>query len=1054
MRNPRLHPAVSGRSSVRPPQAVDIPHLLRSSGTLAERLAAQDRRRRGELAPDEASRAVGAVRLAAWRDRLTVEGRDYLLPRLRASGVRLSEALAACTPHSGFACSETPWLEPFLDGLAAADGHEPPTSDDLSDVPFGELVAAFADDGVRRVRRQDLWHRLAPRAKREARRDLARRVSNVLQWCLYADFHRFRDATHAANDDDAYRRFVFQMREPGRYNAFFNTYAGLARPLGSVLLNWTAHLEELLTRLEADRRLLGEALGYEPVLVSDIDMSISDPHNHGRGGAVLTFGSGHRLVYKPADNSLARLWQEGRQLLDCDRPSHYVLTRPGHSWHSFVPSVAMPDGNAEYQASLGKQMALATALGATDLHYENFVWDGQACHLVDFETVISPSPRLLRTGGDGAYRAALSRVLSSGLSTGALPGWAEGPGGELWNADALGWRQQQRPNFPRLQAINTGDMFIGSAAAATGAHADLADNVRAAPAALVQGLKAGWHQLEQHEKALQDLVDGLTDEAVRVVLRDTIFYVELTKQGYTPANCYDVLDRSLLFERLYRPFLDAPTKARWRLCEAEHEAMIRGDVPAFVTPADDVRLREVGATRASAVALPGTSPRKSARTNVRAIAGAADAQGGIAHSSFAVADWPKITTHPVKVPMPRGRPSRERLDVANTIVRHVASAAITAKDGSIALLGPFMHQSGRAQAMGVPPSTDTYMGITGLGLAAAAVNAVSPQAHARSLAVRVADALAAAAGELVSVDMANRCGAFTGPAGVCFALAKMADLLQEPSYKDQAVVTYLQVVRRDAGPEPELDVISGVAGALLVGAYLRGPVGRPDLDAHLLGLVRELVSYSVRTAPDRAHWTTGGVPGGVSGFAHGVAGIAASLAVAHRLGVKENADLIRSALLYEKSAYVASAGGWPAAGWSAKPGQIAQNVWCYGAGGVLVAASVAAQAGVVDEELLELAGGAATDARPEASGLCHGAGGMALLELHAGRLLDDPGLRASGLSRLERLASDVSCGRPLQLEPTPVIEHAHGLMTGATGVALALCAPELGPTAEALLAIA
>lgn len=1040
---------------MRPQQTIDVGHLLRSSGTLSERLAVPVRRRRNAQPPDDAAQAVCALRLATWRERLTVDGRDFLLPRLRASGISLSQAVAACSPNLEFECHNTEWLGPFLAALAAADGCEAAPSTKLADVPFGELVAPFADAGIRLVARQDLWRYLSPKARASARQHLGVCVSTILQWCLYADFHTFRTALPATERQAVYERYVAEAQAPGRFNAFFNTYAGLARPVGTLLLNWAVHLEELLGRLDADRSLLRTTLGVTSVVVSDIDMTISDPHNYGRVGAILTLATGCRIVYKPAENRLSHLWLSARKLVDDAPQTEFVLTRPGYSWHSYVSPAAQPDDSRDYGGSLGRQLALAAMLGATDLHYENFVWDGSGFHLVDFETVVSPSPRLVRKGGDEAYRSALSRVLSSVLATGALPGWAEGPGGELWNADALGWRQQQSPDFPRLKHVNTDEMVIGSGNSIEADATGLAENIRSSPDSLIEGLKSGWRNLEQRVGELRDLVACLGEEDVRAVLRDTIYYVELTKQGYAPRYSFDVLDRSLLFERLYRPFLDAPTPARWRLCEAEHDAMIRGDVPAFFTRADRLRLREAGASAVSAVALPGSSPRTHALRNVRSSRGASDVQADITRTSFAVADWPSVTTYATQLPSPAlvGR-GNKRLAAAEAICTHIARAAITGRDGSIALLGPYMHQSGKAQAMGVPPVIDTYMGIAGLGLAAAALNAVSPRSSARDIALRVADSLASAAGEFTSGDKANRCGAFTGPAGVCYALLKLAELLQEPPYMDHAANTYLRVVRRNAGIEPELDVVSGVAGALLVGTALRSASGREDLDAHLRGLVEELVAHAVTSAPGMTHWSTMGVSGGVSGFAHGVAGISAALTASQRLGVSDQAALIGSALNYERAAFVPDRRGWPAVGLTAQPGQVAHDVWCYGAGGILSAAACAAEAGVHEGgELLALARSASLASRPVASGLCHGAAGLGLLELHAGRLLADRAARDSGLERLQRLAEDVLSGRPLFLEPSPVLHHSHGLMTGATGVAFALCAPDLGASAEALLAV-
>jgi type 2 lantibiotic biosynthesis protein LanM len=1047
---------------------IDIAHIARRSATLPERLVAA--REHGLAQPYSAdAEAVIRHRMAAWARRLTRDSRPYLADRLRSDNASLSLAAAACSPELPLAEGSAPaWLAPFLAGVERLAAGEIDLAARASGTPFADILTAFVPDAERLLLGEgdDIarsWHGLPDEARRSAREHLVSRLSAVAQWCLYA---RFDAARHETPTESAYERFV--NAAPEWAYEFFHTFAGLARPFGHVMTFWAQSMAELLRRWADDRAEISRFLDApDDIAISAFEAFPSDPHNHGRGVVVIVLSSGHRIVYKPTPGRLSSLWADAVALTIGSATNELVLLDKGeYAWHRYLPSCRpVVDALPADLRRLGEMLALATALGTTDLHYENFIVTSSGPQLVDHETTLSPAPRAPRVL-PAAERAAARASFASVLATGALPNWAPGPMGEIWNANAFGWQQGEKHSavFPFLTHPNAGQMRISTDHAERGAdrgRLQSADGLRAHARELGRGFRDGWRTIAPARSELSHLVEEASGATARVMLRDTRFYAELLGQGHMPRYCHDVLDRSLLFEHLHRAILDAqPASDRWQLCRAEHDALIRADIPCFITAVDGVEAREAATSRKRGVRLRAASPALHAARNLRSLT-VRNAERNVAliHSAFDAAAWPGVSSHTVT---PRRRTVggcdgwRARRALAADVFSAIRVSAFTGRnDHSIALIGASLEQTGRGQRVGVCASSDTYAGIAGLGLLAAVLHRCVPHRRHLDTALRVADTMSITASDLASDARGQRFGAFAGAPGVAFILLKLGELLGAPHYIDLAAD--LMAAAYEVPEDSDLDVMSGVAGACLVTAALiqHAPHRAADLMPALAHGGAELRSRACLSVNGReCTWPTMGQTGGVSGFSHGIAGIAAALARLHTVNAGSYTDLTQMALAREDAFFLPSAGGWPTTGGDGS-GPIVTDAWCYGAAGVLLSISEVVSTGVhVCADMRDRATRAACAARPATDGLCHGEAGVALALLRSARLLGDSELALAGTRRLDMLGSRHANGGGLRVEPVEAIEHASGLMCGASGIAFAAIAPEAGPEAVDVIGIA
>jgi lantibiotic modifying enzyme len=193
--------------------------------------------------------------------------------------------------------------------------------------------------------------------------------------------------------------------------------------------------------------------------------------------------------------------------------------------------------------------------------------------------------------------------------------------------------------------------------------------------------------------------------------------------------------------------------------------------------------------------------------------------------------------------------------------------------------------------------------------------------------------------------------------------------------------------------------------------------------------------------------------GGVSGFAHGVAGIAAALARLHSAQVDGCITLAEMALAREDTFFMPATGGWPITHRGGSE-PIITDAWCYGAARVLLALGEAAAAGAKSSsDMCKRAVRAACGARPTTDGLCHGEAGVALALMRSGHLFSNDELVVAGMHRLDALARRHLDGVGIRVEPVETLEHAGGLMCGATGIAFAAITPEAGSEAVDLIGV-
>ncbi|MEU4442926.1 type 2 lanthipeptide synthetase LanM family protein [Actinosynnema sp. NPDC023926] len=707
---------------------------------------------------------------------------------------------------------------------------------------------------------------LDPRLDADFTRALGRRLARIAARTLVLELNLERVGGRLAGDTprERFADFVRHVDLP----ALFARYPVLARLLGQTCLHAVDAHRELLDRFALDRPEIVRTLldGRDPGPLARVETGRGDPHARGRSVAVLTFADGRRVVYKPRPVALHQAfadlvtWFDGHTGLGLRLPR--ALARPEHGWLEFVahrPCADVTEVGRFYQR-LGALIALLYAVDGTDMHYENLIAAADQPVLVDVETLFHPT---VDVPADPAVRA-LARSVHR---TAVLPRVLLGEHGAL-DVGGMGGDHGERPPSDGVAWLHPGTdrmRLVRRPAPLPPAHnRPVVDGREAEPAdyqgALLAGFRIGYDALYDHRAELlgpDGLLHAFADLPVRFVPRMTQLYATLLDESTHPdaLGCasarQDVLD--LLWDGV------VADEVLHALVPHELRDVWAGDVPLFTSRPGS---RDVWTSTGQR--LPDLLPA-SALDAVTAKVAALDEVDKHDQQwliSAGLASRPRPVDHRtgrgVSAPVEAGVPDPQRLLVAACGIADEVLAHATTADGRVNWVGLELVDD-RHWAV-APMGAGLSNGYTGVALFLAQLGELTGAARYTGFA---RDALAPIPGLLAAfardAEMAAAVGsgAFHGLGGICYALARLANLLGDSEITDWlgAALDVATAVSA-AGDEPA-NVVEGRAGGLAAMRSVRAESGLPAASA------------LARAHADRLLTAT---PGG-DGFARGRAGV-------------------------------------------------------------------------------------------------------------------------------------------------------------------------------------
>ncbi len=923
-----------------------------------------------------------------------------------------------------------------------------PEAREADSVPFAHLLTPWREHARRRLTAlaPHAATLLAPPARRAAERHLLEQLSAVAAAALYEEFASFRGAhgvireTPDEESDRLYRAFVETM---GGSNlaTWLARYPVLAKHWCLLSWQWSEGMAELVQRLAADLPALAGELGTGRPLgsVTALKPGRSDRHEGGRQVALLRFGDGFEVVYKPRDVSLEAAWSRFcqwlcREGLRWAPPAPTVLARPGYGWVERVRCGEVPDGR-DYARRAGALVFLAWLLGGADLHEDNIIGTADGPALVDAEVLLQPA------------RADLNAVATSIVGTGLLTFPFVSSSGELVDAGGLVGVPRPSPPHRQWERVNRDAMqpVMRPSPPGGGSNLPRVNGVPMRPTSWAQEFEEGFIEAYRFCQGRRDdlLAPGgplqcFQSAAPRVVFRPTESYVRVQRALLAPAYQRRGVERSIALDALNGLFAASAHRPRlWPLAAAERAALEQLDVPRFTLPATATTL-----VAPSGEPIPQVVESSGWESLGKRLRSLDDTQ--LAEQSRLL----RICALTQPLADERAGATAQEEAVARAAWRDELLAAATACAAEIEQV--LFHDSSKPdlrQWRDLNPR-DLYHGLPGLALFFAALHLATgePHWHGRALATWRAMLPLAVEGE-------PALGACEGLGGRLYALAVLARWLGDEEAKAAAHHHVAALTPHAIAHDEKLDVAGGAAGAvlgLLAAFQLLG-------DTRALEVARRCGQHLLDRQRTDGGWAA--AERAAPGFAHGAAGIACALArLARVTGDPHLENAARRGFTFEHSLYDERRQGWavPARATGGDTRHVSMHAWCNGAPGVALALATSGLPPARDSKGLEAALTATRAAAvPGLDHLCCGSLGIIDVLLTCGQRLGREslmrGATARGVVVLRRAAGSGGFAIPRGGKGDGVrLGLFHGL-AGAGYLALRLACPLLLPSLLASL---
>ena len=862
---------------------------------------------------------LAARRLAAWC-RACASG-DWSLfgRRLERDGMAFAPVLARLAAVRRTSAALPSWIEDAVWVEAALQDTRgdvaPPSAPGNADpCAFEELFTSVVAQADTR-----LWSGLDARvgdnlnddARASLRLALLRELSSLGTPALYERFAKARTAgspQHDAaglaqhNGTARYDGFVAEM-QAGGWRRLFEDKPVLLRLFATVTRQWIDTSREMVLRLDADLAVIRRDIFHSGNAgrVAGFEGNLSDPHNHGRSVRIVSFEDGVRVVYKPKDLRLDAAWHTLVERLNGTQApialkAVRAIAQDGYGWTEFIDHAACADaeGFARFFRRAGAWLALFHCFAATDMHQENMIACGDHPVPIDLEMILQAGAeeRGAEAPEELAFAAAAEIVSNSVTAVGLLPAYGRSPDNIVFAVGGMTaeWNSKTEIIWDK---INSDAMRPAKSNQATKTSPNLphVDGRSARFGDYVDDFVSGFEQyasfLSRYGRQAKQggLFEGFAGVPVRNVIRATRFYYMLLQRLRNHKAMDDGVIWSAQADFIARlSDWQSERNPLWPLQRAERAALLALNVPHFVSPSDGHDIADANGSSVH-IALPSGLDRARLRLenfDEREIAWQIEVvrenTNSIPRSAKPKAAELQETARQDSIIAP----TKETFTAeADRIAAELSHYAIR-RGPSVAWIGlDWLGDSEFSQLVCLGP--DLYNGVCGIGVFLAAHTAVTGNKASAELAYA---GLAQLRNNLKSRNAARLArslgvGGAVGLGSVVYALAVMAQCLQDDALLADARQASQLFTDDLIAADKQLDVVSGSAGAILSLLRLYRDTRSDDVLRRAEKCGRHLLDQPRLGPQGRRSWVgQGSGPRALNGLSHGAAGFAYALAVA------------------------------------------------------------------------------------------------------------------------------------------------------------------------------
>ncbi|AOY80876.1 type 2 lanthipeptide synthetase LanM family protein [Moorena producens JHB] len=860
-------------------------------------------------------------------------------------------------------------LQELIENTSASwltlEGEDNSLLDSQNTLPFEDFYLPFI-----RVGRSKLATRLSANSplvllSQEAyaalERSLLQQLVNLGTETLLFEFNTFREADPSAKQtipqesQIIYKTFLKNLLKDGGL-AFFTRYPVLGRLIATTIDLWVESTTEFIQRLQQDFSAIEFTFSDQQSLgnVQKIETSLSNHHHGRRSVLAITFSSGIKVVYKPKYLGLDVAFN---QLLDwCNHQEislsfklTKILNRQGYGWVEFIEHQPCENQAAvqRFYKRAGMLLSLLHVLGASSCDHQNVVASGEFPILIDGDLLMHPVEQSLNESEDWFNYSV--------LHTGFLPAWeGDTSSANAQDSSVLGNIWPKQINSSRdWKFINTDGMHLApnTVIIPAGTNVVILDGKTVSPNNYVEEIVTGfeeiYHLLTKNREMLlgeESPLSGLQSLQSRFMLRPTLTYGMVSKRSLSPQYLRNGADYSILIDFLSRHYLMAEENLDFKeLLGAETKSLQQLDIPYFTVScnsnalelASDQTIKHFFKTSSyqRLIAKIKSLDDQDLARQIKLIRGSFYAK--YAHlnknSNALQGNFFQLSSlNPEEL-------LEEAIEIGNSLV----ASAIHTGDGYNWIDLDYMFKANRYQIQLLDDSL--FTGRAGVSLFLAALGKITGEPEFKEVSLAALSPLrqslkkAQGNGSLLELRLDGiKLGSILGLmglGGIIYSLVKISQFLQEPALLEDAQQAAKLITADLIAADQKLDIIFGVAGAIMGLLTLYQETGEKALLDKAVACGNHLLSQRTDTAP-RAWKANNKTP--LTGFSHGAAGNSFSLL--HLYAATEDKAYLEGAkegIEYETSVFDTSVRNWPDFLSLEQSNKIDfRDAWCHGSTGI------------------------------------------------------------------------------------------------------------------------
>ncbi|QWU15999.1 type 2 lantibiotic biosynthesis protein LanM [Paenibacillus sophorae] len=853
---------------------------------------------------------------------------------------------------------------------------------------------------------------------------------------------RMEGSLKGSDGEERYIYFVEQyLGDSENFAGIFEVYPVLGRVLCERLVQLIEIHKTLVKHFLMDYETIEETFGFRSPRLTGVKGDLGDSHKKGRSVEIIETTAG-KLVYKPRSLAVDSHFTEIVAWVNASGVKHSlraakVLDREQYGWQEFIQYDDCID-EAQIQRFFyrqGMNVALLYAFRSVDFHNENLIAAGEYPILIDLETLFDNQIDLFQN--QNQLHITALELKNSVLSSMMLPVKFNHDQALDYDLSGIAGRGGQKSKRNKGYTISN----FGTDAMAFVETELVTKNKLNVPAIngqdiqifdykeyLLEGFRDTYRSIESHKFEFESLLNMFSKDEVRHVFRPTHVYGKFLEASTHPKYLQRGIDREGLFDYMWS--ITEWSELANVFVRSEINDLVVHDIPYFTFLVGGKHLYNSAGKeyrdfyKESSLAL--------TKSRIRSFS-EADRLKQERYISLSLATlidnvWNGISEQPAELPTPV-----HLRDEIVTIADGMLAKALYDKKGR----SPFWISTSVGNEDDIflsPLPPGVYDGIGGIAIFYAQLGVFLKSAEYERTAKSILNVLM---GEekfwLANMDSTS---AFFGIGAFVYVYSYLGCLWNDSSLLHRAV-GLLPAIEKLLPLEEEIDIIRGHAGLLKVLANLYRAYPADEV-IRVLQILSERYLQQIRNTVIHSD------SGRSAGFAHGISGIAFSLA--HVYCVLPSSDIQRTIMKLveiENRFYVGSERKW--LDLRENKHALAANYWCHGSYGILLARahihallpSFPAELLMIDRLLNDLS---ETEGATGHS-MCHGELGNRNVLLDVHRLLQ--GAKLAG--EAEWMQLNKTPDRPWRTGMHPDIESL-GLFTGISGIAfgmLRLLDPEI-----------